>query len=385
MRTKSLIALVLAFILCNGVFAQNYQIRITYNTNLRASYSTSSRIIETAPSGAVLHITGTQGRWLQVSKNGNQLWMAGWVGHTRVDNPPQAQPSNVDNCCFVDRQCNSDQEWTDGYWAFQNRQCVAPVQSLSQTPSQPVTTTSADVDNCCFIGWQCNNDEDWNRGYQAYQNNQCSIPSQATGSAVSHRPAIQGSARFVAQVNAALDALQGWTSQWYNYVLSGASVIVERNLFNYSASADVAQRTIKVGESMAFYRGNHYTQMYVLASVLVHEACHIHRFEAGHPGYRPSEGGEAGLNEEKACLTVQTGAFNQIDPSHSWLRTLNSLIIVLTMTIYIDRDGCWVGTVNRRSWDRQRHSQLPHMASSRHGTKARLVKNSFCQDAILTN
>ena len=324
MRTKSLIALVLAFILCNGVFAQNYQIRITYNTNLRASYSTSSRIIETAPSGAVLHITGTQGRWLQVSKNGNQLWMAGWVGHTRVDNPPQAQPSNVDNCCFVDRQCNSDQEWTDGYWAFQNRQCVAPTQP--QTSSQPATTASqSNVDNCCFIGWECNNNEDWNRGYHAYQNNQCGVPTQSSV-VLSHRPSIEGSARFVAQVSSALNALQGWSSQWYNYVLNGTSSIVERALATYGASANVAHRQITVGHDMAFYRGNNYTQMYVLGSVLIHEACHIYRFEAGHPGYRPSEGNEAGLNEEAACLTVQIEASRQINPSHQWLRALSRLL-----------------------------------------------------------
>ena len=326
MRTKSLIVLALVCSLYNVVLAQRYQIRISYNTNLRASYSTSSRIIETASSGAVLHVTGNHGRWLQIDRNGQQMWMAGWVGHTRVDNPPQSQPANVDNCCFVDRQCNTDQEWTDGYWAYQNRQCVAPVQTQTQAPSQSVTTTSTDVDNCCFIGWQCNNDDDWNRGYHAYQNNQCGIPSQVTGSTISHRPAIQGAARFVAQVNAALDALQGWSQHWYNYVLSGVNSIIERPLRGYGASASVSRREVKVGDEIAFPRGNHYTQMYVLASVLVHEACHIHRFEAGHPGYRPSDGNEAGLNEEKTCLILQTEAFSQIDPSHSWLRTLKNLI-----------------------------------------------------------
>ena len=330
MRTISLIVLTLVCSLCNVVFAQNYHIRITYNTNLRASYSTSSRIIETAPSGAMLHVTSTQGRWLQIDRNGQQVWMAGWVGHTRIDNPPQVQPSNVDNCCFVDRQCNTDQEWTDGYWAFQNSQCAAPAQ-IQQTQSQDSssaqpTVPSSDVDNCCFIGWQCNNDDDWNRGYNAYQSNQCGIPSQTTGATASHRPSIQGVARFVAQVNAALDALQGWSQHWYNYVLSGANSIIERPLRSYGASADVAQRTIKVGDDIAFPRGNHFTQMYVLASVLVHESCHIHRFEAGHPGYRPSDGNEAGLNEEKTCLILQTEAFSQIDPNHAWLRTLNNLI-----------------------------------------------------------
>ena len=87
MKKKVVIAILAVLVLCSTLFAQNYQIRITYNTNLRASYSTNSRIIETAPSGTVLHVTGSHGRWLQISRNGQQVWMAGWVGLSRIEAP----------------------------------------------------------------------------------------------------------------------------------------------------------------------------------------------------------------------------------------------------------------------------------------------------------
>ncbi len=85
--------------------------------------------------------------------------------------------AQVDNCCFVDRQCSSDQEWTDGYNAFQNGQCAAPAQSQSEAPAQ--THVSSQIDNCCFVDRQCNSDADWTDGYHAYQNGQCAAPAQS--------------------------------------------------------------------------------------------------------------------------------------------------------------------------------------------------------------
>ena len=78
--------------------------------------------------------------------------------------------AEIDNCCFVDRQCDADREWVNGYWAFQNSQCAAQ--------SQPQAETSEAVNNCCFTGWQCTTDEEWVNGYYAFQNNQCAAPSR---------------------------------------------------------------------------------------------------------------------------------------------------------------------------------------------------------------
>ncbi len=93
--------------------------------------------------------------------------------------------AQVDNCCFVDLQCNSDQEWLDGYWAYQNNQCAAPAQSQPA----PAASSSTPVDNCCGIDRQCQTDQDWINGYWAYQNNQCSASISSPQGAPASIPA----------------------------------------------------------------------------------------------------------------------------------------------------------------------------------------------------
>ena len=98
----------------NGLaLAQTYSVRVTHSTNLRASYSLQSPIAETVPSGTSVQVIGRFNRWLNISRNGS-VWMADWVPYTRVEAQPVTTSPDVDNCCFVDRQCVTDREWTDG-------------------------------------------------------------------------------------------------------------------------------------------------------------------------------------------------------------------------------------------------------------------------------
>ena len=185
------IAILMLFITINVASAQVYSIRIAFNTNLRTSNSLNAGIVETAPAGSTLNVIGEAERWLRIDRNGRSLWMANWVRYERVGGnvPTRNLPSNIDNCCFVDRQCNTDSEWTDGYWAFQNGQCAAPILSPPRTSTQPLTLPSpqpatqpsAQVDNCCFVDRQCYSHQEWTEGYWAYQNNQCgsAAPGQA--------------------------------------------------------------------------------------------------------------------------------------------------------------------------------------------------------------
>ena len=49
--------------------------------------------------------------------------------------PSSAQQNAIiDNCCFVNRSCVTDQEWINGWHAFQRNECPA---------SQPVAPASA--------------------------------------------------------------------------------------------------------------------------------------------------------------------------------------------------------------------------------------------------
>ena len=96
--------------------------------------------------------------------------------------------ARIDNCCFVDRHCTTNYEWVNGYYAFQYNHCVAPAGSQQQSTaplSQPQSETREENDNCCFIGWQCDTDEEWTSGYYAFQNNQCN--SQPHGQAQQQR------------------------------------------------------------------------------------------------------------------------------------------------------------------------------------------------------
>ncbi len=270
--------------------------------------------------------------------------------------------SGIDNCCFVDRQCHSDQEWVDGYWAFQNNQCPAPASS------QPTGDAPAQVDNCCFVDRQCNTELQWIAGYHAYQNNQCAAPGQApagssfqpaggvilrtatgivygsasgrgilpsTGpSILPTRPgqiisrsncceenwqcnsdqdwaegyhafqnscalpgliSIVGDPDFVTYYEQRLDLLKNRLPHRYNYVLSGLDKI-EQQRNNPWSSVDVGRRTFFVhwnGPSVDGWDTR-------ASAVLVHEACHVHRFDAGYGRYQICDH-EAFTREEVIC------------------------------------------------------------------------------------
>ena len=132
--------------------------------------------------------------------------------------------SDIDNCCFVDRQCSSDQQWIDGYWAFQNKQCTAPAQPAQ---SQPVASgpPPAQVDNCCYVDRQCGNDQQWIDGYWAFQNKQCAAPAQPAQSqpvASGPPPAQVDNCCYVdRQCSSDLDWIGGWHA--YQNNLCGAT------------------------------------------------------------------------------------------------------------------------------------------------------------------
>ena len=210
------------------VVGQTYQIRVTYNSNLRASYSLDSAVITSARAGTTLEVVGQHNRWLRVQHEGREFWMASWVSHSRVDAQPTAVSADIDNCCFVDRQCQSDQEWTDGYWAYQNNQCAAPAHSTA---------------------------------------------------AASERPLIEGSPAFVRGIAATLDLMELHASQWFQYVLGVTKHIAEHYESEYctTAFAHVGTGKTSMGICMLYWRGRG-SRLYrvSVAGILAHEACHHH-------------------------------------------------------------------------------------------------------------
>ncbi len=238
------------------------KVHITGPMNIRASATTDSNVVGKASTGQSYQVTrsrqGATWCWLNISKG----WLAktSRVNSTKtvlVNIPPSTAPpqtvqmsnSDIDNCCFVDRQCQSEAEWTNGYWAFQNGQCP--------TAAQPAASTQpADL---------------WG-------------PSQRTLS----RPIIEGSEQFVYGINSTLDLMQRSAPEWYNFVLNAADRIVEvftaptpsyphANTLNWG---DGANRTIGVGAgSLSCYLGS--LCRVGVASILAHEAAHIHEHYMG--------------------------------------------------------------------------------------------------------
>ena len=309
MKSALFALLIAVFVLCSVASAQDFSIRVTYNTNLRDASSLQGSIVETVPSGTILQVIGQFNRWLKINRNENELWLADWVGFTRVTNGQQTQ-SQIDNCCFVDRQCHSDADWTSGYWAFQNNQCAAPLQSRLQISSQPANNSTGSIDNCCFIDWQCNTDEDWARGYWTFQINQCDVPEGLI---------IEGSEDFVILVKDALQMLKTRAPEWFAYATSGLDKII---LFPEGdiLGVNVATRTYSMTPDDAFL---HFDEgdVITMASRMVHEACHVYRYEAGLP--------PGGYEGETACLQVQIEATEVFEVLETRRRLRRSLALGL--------------------------------------------------------
>ena len=249
---------------------------LTGNMNIRSRASTSGQVVAKARAGEAFDVS-------QSTRGATWCWLKidlGWMANTsRVRStkpaqpvgggsapPPASQPANIDNCCFVDRQCTSEQEWSDGYWAFQRNEC--PVQAGSRISS-----------------------------------------TRAGG----HSIKIDGSGVFVQLMSEALDLLRARSQTWYSYVISGIDWLIEDEQ-HFTMAAYSSQRTVRA----APYR-RHITVSwdYMLnvvrvATGLVHEACHIHRHEAGF-----ESGPYTKVAEEVACIQIEMDMLRVAFPNYA--------------------------------------------------------------------
>ncbi|MDE2854250.1 MAG: hypothetical protein OXN88_08780 [Chloroflexota bacterium] len=221
--------------------------------------------------------------------------------------PSSPQPAAIDNCCFAGWQCLSDQQWADGYFAYQNGQCAAP-QPQSAAPSSPQPTN---IDNCCFAGWQCSTDGDWRAGHSAYQSNHC----------VQRPIRLNGSANFVFWMNAALDMLRASAPEWYVYVITGLNEILQKpdhEMINIGAYVDLGSATMAIAgyHDAPFQNAPSLREREIftyLASVMVHEACHVQKWRAG-IWY------DEGWRNELPCHETELSALHRFLPAElSWI------------------------------------------------------------------
>ena len=257
-----------------AALAEAYQIRVTWPTRLRASPSLDSPKVELALAGDVLQVVGKSNRWLKIDRGGEIVWMADWVDYVRLDEAATSVAvttvtgagvsADIDNCCFVNRQCQSDQEWVDGYWAYQRNECP--------TQSQPDTST---------------------------------------GLSFEHAIHIEASPLNIAFINEALNRLRAGSQKWYDYVISGADLIREDpNIF--AGAALSSQRIILIasyGRNITVFDMD--VNLAGMVATLVHEACHVHHRDAGfvYDGYTK-------VNEELACNEQAATAVREALPPH---------------------------------------------------------------------
>ena len=272
MTARTILASVIFLVLCLAVSAQSYQIQVKFTVRLRASYSLDSPVVGKALAGDVLQVVGKFNRWLKIERDGATSWLADWVDYTRFDQegtasaeaaPNQQQRSNIDNCCFVDRQCQSDREWLDGYWAYQRNEC----------PAQPQPGTSAAPTN-------------------------------------GHPITVSGSFLFVDIITEALDALRDRAPQWYAYVTSNLNLIFERGSDRPSGHFRAAG-TCGLGPYSANPYLVHERNVFSYVALIVHDACHSAYRYAGSPydGYTK-------VNEEADCVSKDNAAVDLVASHH---------------------------------------------------------------------
>ena len=288
--------------------------------NIRASSSTNSTVVASARAGdsfAVLESRrGQTWCWLRISRG----WLAktSRVQSTRpvqrvASSPVSPKPdpqTDIDNCCFVDRQCTTNKQWEDGYWAYQNKECATtvapPVSSVAEPTSEaaaPVSTVAkSDVNNCCHIGWDCRTENDWIHGYNAYQSNQCENPGVV----------VIGSDHFKAVIFAALRLLKERSAYWYLYTVDGLDNIREQ-------TGNRIYVTSRTGDVSWGSQGGYISSADIgaAAGVLVHEACHVHRRRAGLQS--------GGLEGERDCLQKEIQVLDLLGTSpgtRNWLQNI---------------------------------------------------------------
>ena len=197
MKAKLIIILLALLLLSSVASAQSYSIRVTFNTNLKICRKSSSQHYR---NGSFWHYTERGQRIEQMvsDRQKRERSLDGGLGrpHACREQLPDTD-INAGNEQY--RQllfCGSAMQYRPengrtviGH--FRTSQCTAPAGSQTQTSTQSTSTVSSQLDNCCFVDRQCASDQEWTDGYWAFQNNQCGAPAQTqTQTQTSAQPVI---------------------------------------------------------------------------------------------------------------------------------------------------------------------------------------------------
>lgn len=311
MRIKTFSAIVV-FLVFGGVSSgQNYHVRVDSDTNLRDASSLDGNIVETIPAGTVLPVINWAADWLKVVRGRDRLWMADWVNYTLVEFSQDAESNTAKpdltkrllssaSCCAVEWLCESERTRVSAVWAYRFGRCHAETAYLK--PEYRVY-------NCCFLGSPCYGDDAWRVGYASFQDRQCDVLSVE----------ITGSDEFILRMHQAFAMLKHRAPVWYAYAISGLDSVNEVE-GSSPTGVHVRLRQFQENASALQYDAPGEAPIVWMASVLAHEACHVHLYEA-----KVFLTTHTSAAEEKLCTEVQLTVADIIDPTdyfNDYLKTL---------------------------------------------------------------
>ena len=305
MKLIKTLAVVLSCLLCSVTSGQSIYVRVDSQTNLRDDNSLDGAILETVPAETILRIIGWRDHWLRVMHGSERAWMADWVNYSLLQSGADAEAttplSQTENCCALEWQCPDQRARTSGYWAYRFDRCKR---------TDTYLTTDYSTNNCCFLGESCPRDQHWRDGYASFQDADCELRGIQ----------IDASDEFKLRMYRAIAMLKDRAPAWYAYTINGLDRIREVSDF-MPAGAYVEYRRFDEVASEVFVDSPGEGPIVWVASVLVHEACHVHMYEA-----RVLTALGSRAEQEKACTEVQLIASDIIDPTNYYNDFFQTLI-----------------------------------------------------------
>lgn len=312
MKFGTLCAVVVVLVIGGLANGQSYHVRVDSDTNLRDANSLDGIIVEMIPAGTVLPVINWAADWLKVVRGRDRLWMADWVNYTLIEFSEDADPSTskpatfnaqflAKSCCTVEWLCENDRTRLSAGWAYLFGRCH--VETAYMKPDYRVY-------NCCFLGRPCYGDEAWRAGYARFQNLQCEVRSVE----------ITGSDEFILRMQRAFAMLKHRAPVWYAYAISGLDSIAEV-AESLPTGVHVRLRQFQENATGLQFDAPGEAPIVWMASVLAHEACHVHLYEAK---VFLTTGTSAA--EEKLCTEVQLTVADIIDPTDYFKDYLQTLI-----------------------------------------------------------
>ena len=157
---------------------------------------------------------------------------------------------------------------------------------------------------------------------QAQPSAKTSTTSSISSTNLDGLPPIDGDATFQSGIVKAFNYMRNRAPNWFNYVTAKV-----RSVGSHGApggKAHVHQKRITINPS-------YYPNTMELASVLVHEACHIYQFDRG------NWQGVSVLTLEEECTQVQIDMVGQVAPGSGWLSRLRRWLTEDIPRIYAGR------------------------------------------------